>query len=152
MYYFPMFFKRFKISETRAITDFLEDPEKHDVSLSIYKYNFYSLTKNKMAFPMDLLLNSRSRRHDIQRYIEQLDKEFALVIIVEHCDESLVLLKLILKWSTKDILYIRQNVNIYKDNKHINIGEKDRTRYRQLSDIDYMPYRHFTLNFGAKLK
>ncbi|VDI01075.1 Hypothetical predicted protein [Mytilus galloprovincialis] len=140
MYYFPTLFKRFKIFGPRAITDFLEDPEKHDNGDRVW------------FFPLELLLNSKARRHDIQRYIEQLDKEFALVIIVEHFDNSLVLLKRILKWSTKDILYTRKNVNIYKDKKHINIGEKDRTRYRQLPDIDYMLYRHFYIKLWRQIK
>ncbi|XP_063410532.1 galactose-3-O-sulfotransferase 2-like [Mytilus trossulus] len=156
MYYFPKLFERFRISGPRAITDFLEDPENHDVSLSIEKYTFYSLTRNRMAieygFPLDLLLNSRSRRNEIQRYIEQLDKEFALVIIVEHFDESLVLLKRVLKWSTKDILYTRKNVNIYKDNKHIKVGENDRIRYRQLSNIDFTLYRHFYIKLWRQIE
>ncbi|CAC5371439.1 unnamed protein product [Mytilus coruscus] len=58
--------------------------------------------------PLELLLNSRSRINDIQRHIEQLDKEFALVIIVEHSDEFIILLRRILKWSTKEINYIRK--------------------------------------------
>ncbi|CAC5371438.1 unnamed protein product [Mytilus coruscus] len=156
MFYFPMMFERFNISGPRAITDFLEDPEKHDVSITIEKYTFYSFTKNRMAieygFPLELLLNSRSRRNDIQRHIEQLDKEFALVIIVEHFDESIILLKRILKWSTKDFIYIRKNTNINKANKEINIAEKDRTRYRQLSEIDYMLYRHFYLKLWRQIE
>ncbi|CAC5371440.1 GAL3ST2 [Mytilus coruscus] len=153
MLYFPIMFERFNISGPRAITDFLEDPEKHDVSIAIEKYALYSFTKNRMAidygFPLELLLNSRSRRNDIQRYIEQLDKEFALVIIVEHFDESMILLKRILRWSTKDIIYIRKNANA---NKEINIGEKDRARYRHLSEIDYMLYRHFYLKLWRQIK
>ncbi|CAC5371436.1 GAL3ST2 [Mytilus coruscus] len=153
MLYFPIMFERLNISGPRAISDFLEDPEKHDVSIAIEKYALYSFTKNRMAieygFPLELLLNSRSRRNDIQRYIEQLDKEFALVIIVEHFDESVILLKRILRWSTKDIIYIRKNANA---NKEINIGEKDRTRYKQLSDIDYMLYRHFYLKLWRQIK
>ncbi|XP_052082079.1 galactose-3-O-sulfotransferase 2-like [Mytilus californianus] len=153
MLYFPIMFERFNISGPRAITDFLEDPEKHDVTIAIEEYALYGFTKNRMAidygFPLELLLNSRSRRNDIQRYIEQLDKEFALVIIVEHFDESMILLKRILRWSTKDIIYIRKNANA---NKEINIGEKDRTRYKQLSDIDYMLYRHFYLKLWRQIK
>ncbi|XP_071146029.1 galactose-3-O-sulfotransferase 2-like [Mytilus edulis] len=156
MLYFPMMFDRFNIFGPRAITDFLEDPEKHDASISIEKYALYSFTKNRMAidygFPLELLVNSRSRKKDIHKYIKQLDKEFALVIIVEHFDESMILLKRILKWSTKDILYIRQNANTNTGNKEINIGENDRTRYRQLSEIDFMLYRHFYLKLWRQIK
>ena len=154
MLYFPIMFERLNISGPNAITDFLEDPDIHDPDIA--KYSAYTFTKNRMAidygFPLDLLLNSRSRRNDIHRYIEQLDKEFALIIIVEHFDESIILLKRILKWSTKDVIYIRKNANTNKANKKINIGVKDRTRYRQLSEVDYILYRHFYLKLWRQIE
>jgi hypothetical protein len=48
MFYFDMF-KGLKIQGPNAITDFLKDPENHDITISESKYALFSFTKNRMA-------------------------------------------------------------------------------------------------------
>ena len=151
MLYFDMF-KGLKIQGPNAITDFLKDPENHDNTISNSKYAFFSFTKNRMAidfgFPKDVIITQR--KDDIQAHIEKLNKEIALVMISEHFDESIVLLKRILKWSVKDILYVRKNDNSNK-NKSIIIDENDRDRYRKLSVIDHTLYEYFYLKLWRQI-
>jgi hypothetical protein len=56
------------------------------------------------GIPKDVIITQRN--DDIQAHIEKLNKEIAFVMISEHFDESIVLLKRIVKWSVKDILYV----------------------------------------------
>lgn len=151
MLYFRMF-KHLKIQGPNAITDFLKDPENHDYTISDSKYAFFSYTKNRMAidfgFPKDVIIHQR--KDDIQAHIEKLNKEIALVMISEHFDESIVLLKRILKWSVKDILYVRKNDNSNK-NKSLVTDEDDRNRYRNLSVIDHTLYEYFYLKLWRQI-
>jgi len=151
MLYFDMF-KPLKIQGPNAITDFLKDPENHDNTISDSKYAFFSFTKNRMAidfgFPKDVIITQR--KDDIQAHIEKLNKEIALVLISEHFDESIILLKRILKWSVKDILYVRKNDNS-NEKKSIIIDEDDRNRYRKLSVIDHTLYEYFYLKLWRQI-
>lgn len=151
MLYFDLF-KRLKIQGPNAITDFLKDPENHDYKISHSKYAFFSFTKNRMAidfgFPIDVIIHQR--KDDIQAHIEKLNKEIALVLISEHFNESIILLKRILKWSVKDILYVRKNDNSNK-NKSLVIDEDDRNRYRKLSVVDHTLYEYFYLKLWRQI-
>ncbi|XP_076460226.1 galactosylceramide sulfotransferase-like [Babylonia areolata] len=83
------------------------------------------------------VLNSTLRH----QYLRQLDKELHLVLITELFDESLVLLRRLMCWSVKDILYISKNTNVYKPifvfSKH------DYARHRDLAAADYDLYQFF---------
>lgn len=151
MLYFDLF-NSLKIQGPNAITDFLKDPENHDSAISDSESAFFSFTKNRMAidfgFPKDVIITQR--KDDIQAHIEKLNKEIALVLISEHFDESIILLKRILKWSVKDILYVRKNDNSNKNNSII-IDEDDRNRYRKLSVIDHALYDYFYLKLWRQI-
>ena len=42
----------------------------------------------------------------VDEWIEQMDNEFSLILITDFMDESLVLLKQLMCWETKDIIYL----------------------------------------------
>ncbi|XP_063042864.1 galactose-3-O-sulfotransferase 3-like [Engraulis encrasicolus] len=44
------------------------------------------------------------------RFIRQLESVFSLVMIMEHFDESLVLLRRLLNWDPEDLVYLKQNM------------------------------------------
>ena len=78
-----------------------------------------SFTNNRMAvefgFPLDVFpgknnLQQQDLQIKIQNYINILDNEFDFIIISERFEESMVLMKRMLNWSIKDILYIDKNV------------------------------------------
>lgn len=142
---------RFNISGPGALTDFLEDPEKHDITISNPTSALYGFTKNRFAieygFSKELI--TKYDRMKVLEIIAELDKEFSLVIIVEHFDESIILLKRILKWKTKDVLYISKNS---RNDELLKIGPRDRERYRKLSPIDYDLYEHFYLKLWRQIQ
>lgn len=77
-----------------------------------------------------------------QSYIKSLDQDFTLMMIMEHFDESLLILKKKLCWSMKDILYIPKNVNTNKP--PYNFTSRDHANHRKYSQVDYSLYDHFT--------
>ena len=54
---------------------------------------------------------------DIANFIlnRELDRQFDLVLILEHFDESLILLQNLMCWSTEDLVYLKQNERISKE-------------------------------------
>jgi hypothetical protein len=58
-------------------------------------------------FPESLFTNYSNE--ESSSYLEKLDREFELVIILEHFTESAVLMRRLLGWTIKDILYLKKN-------------------------------------------
>ncbi|XP_048731153.1 galactose-3-O-sulfotransferase 3-like [Ostrea edulis] len=78
----------------------------------------------------------------VKQYLEKLDKEFHVVIVNEYMDESVILLRRVLNWDLKDILFVNLNVN---PNRHdLNqVGLKEIRLYRQYAKLDYELYNFF---------
>ncbi|XP_048239389.1 galactose-3-O-sulfotransferase 3-like [Haliotis rufescens] len=82
-------------------------------------------------------------------YLTQMAEDFQLVMVMEHFDESLVLLKRYFCWSTKDILYLPKNKNEKK--KRLTFTDKYRERHRQVAETDYDIYAYFRSLFWRKV-
>ncbi|CAL1527115.1 unnamed protein product [Lymnaea stagnalis] len=78
----------------------------------------------------------------IDRYIEHLDRKFSLVMIVEYFYESLVLLRRLMCWGFKDILFINANIAKY-DFQTNKIKPETMEAHRNWSNADYRFYRYF---------
>lgn len=104
----------------------------------------FSFTNNRMAyefgFPSRLFKNYNSKQ--TQEYLKKLDKEFDVVIVNEYMEESVVLLRRILNWKVKDILYLTINENERKHETDNSELEK-RQLYRQYAKLDYALYEFF---------
>ncbi|KAK3601833.1 hypothetical protein CHS0354_041753 [Potamilus streckersoni] len=111
----------------------------------------HSMTNNRMAFeygcPSDIII-----RRDISAfkdYLRVLDKDFAVVLLAEKFDESLVLMKRHLHWTLKDILYAKLNVlksnqdTQDKDTFPLTVDPDDEPWYRNHSILDYYLYDFF---------
>ena len=126
--------------------------------LSLYLHNtsryeppnlLASYVRNKQSQDLgmraDHLFNATLRRE----YISQLDRDFHLVMMTEMFDESLVMLRRLLCWGVKDVLYITVNKNIFKKRRVFTDG--DLTRHRLLSAADYDLYDFFLKRFRTQL-
>ncbi|XP_066271407.1 galactosylceramide sulfotransferase-like [Branchiostoma lanceolatum] len=65
---------------------------------------------NLMSFDLGMDPSLRMDAEYVRRYIERLDREFLLVLILEYLDESLVLLKRYMCWDISDIFYTTMNL------------------------------------------
>ena len=115
---------------------------------SLYEWPgaYTSYIRNKQSQDLGMknvhVLNDTLRRE----YIQQLGKEFQLVMITEFFDESLVLLRRLMCWSVKDVLYIPKNKNVYKKKRVF--SAKDRAEHRKLNVADYDLYNFFLKRFS----
>ena len=116
------------------------------------KYNsaFFSRTRNSMGCNFGFPDNIQWSEKDLIRaYLEKLNSEFLLVMTMEKFDESLVMMKRLLKWSFLDIVYQKTN-----SHKHIPVilNATEKERFRNTSFLDYEIFDYFTEVFETKLK
>jgi len=107
------------IHSRRPISEYLQNIEYYE---NIYTSpnakgrlcmpNGFSVTKNLIAHCLGMPLGFPKNRTDIStnlpaivKYILEVDSEFSLVMIVDYFHESLILLKRLMKWTMKDIIY-----------------------------------------------
>jgi len=118
---------------------FLKDPSKYEPALASR-----SFTNNRMAFEFgcpEEVIKSKDPQ-GISKFIEDVDSDFKLVIISEMFQESIMLMKRLLKWSVKDVLYLDKNISARKNSTHL-VGPYDRQIYKRWATIDYALYDHF---------
>ncbi|XP_035697706.1 galactose-3-O-sulfotransferase 2-like [Branchiostoma floridae] len=88
----------------------------------------------------------------LHQYITSIDQDFILVMILEYYDESLVMLKRLMCWGIRDILYdldVRNN-EPYRY-KHKDFTEVQKDNHRLWSLADYAFYEHFNSTLWEKI-
>ena len=68
------------------------------------------------GFPLTDFEASKTNVSKIKQFINKIDSEVDIILISELFDESLVLLRRMLNWETRDIVYLRNNVLKQKEN------------------------------------
>lgn len=156
-----------RVKESRdPMLEYLHNLEKYETfyktpEASPTRYcipNGFSVTKNLLSHCLGMPLGFPAGRENItsdlakvQAYIETLDKNFALIMIMEYFHESLVLLKRLMCWSMEDILYHMINVGTYA-NKFHKPEPEDLAILQKWSHVDFLLYDHFNKTFWTKVK
>jgi galactosylceramide sulfotransferase/galactose-3-O-sulfotransferase 3 len=116
----------------------------------------FSMTKNLMSFTLGFPLGYPPGTRDITGHrtlaynlIKRTVEQFDLILIIEYFHESLVLLKRLMRWTTKDILYKSANVLKY-EHKHDNSLEY-RHVYRLWSELDFILYDYANTTFWQNI-
>ena len=127
------------------ITNLIRYPETYDPDL-------YSLTRNSMAMDFGLPDGLRVKEEElILKYLQRLDRTFDLVLILEHFQESLVLMRRMLNWPLSSILYIPLNDNKHPTVSKLNISEPDKLKFKERNFLDVALYEYFYNSFMTKL-
>ena len=117
------------------LAELLSDPQRHDKT---------NRTRNISArfFGLNRTVSDKATGDAL---IQHIDRKFGLVLIMERIDESLVLMKRRLCWSTKDILYLPLRVVEYKGKAKETEHDQEEliAKHRKWSNIDYDIYDHF---------
>ncbi|XP_046554948.1 galactose-3-O-sulfotransferase 2-like [Haliotis rubra] len=142
-YVYPMPYL-WNIDGENPVSEYLKNPRKYE-PLNASS----SFTNNRMSvdlgFP-DVWSRNLSQARD---FIRDLGNTFHLILIAEYFDESIVLMKRLLKWEFKDILYISSNS--LKKGHDLKFTPKDRERHRLWAWLDHMLYDHYYQLFWDKI-
>ncbi|XP_069128511.1 galactose-3-O-sulfotransferase 2-like [Argopecten irradians] len=139
----------FNIPGMKKITTFLHNPTRY-----ISRSTVGHFLNNRMAydfnFPRELFINRKAE--DIQRYLRFLDKEFSIVLIADHLDESLVLMRRLLGWKLKDILHGRINEGKLLFTEISKMKKTIKELHRSWAELDYHLYDYFYKRLFEKIK
>jgi galactosylceramide sulfotransferase len=101
------------------------------------------LARNPQMFDLGLDMKFYQDIKAVNEYINFLDGEFDVVLILEHFDESLVLMKRLFCWEMRDILYIKQMERLKSEKNREVITNEVRSKIMSWNQADAMLYRHF---------
>ena len=86
----------------------------------------------------------------VDKKIKEIDETFDLVMVVEHFDKSMVLLKNLLQWNFEDVSSLK--LNTVPKNMKSKISNSTRTKMRKWFEADYKLYDHFKTKLERNLK
>ena len=122
-----------------------EIPFNHSRNVMAY------LARNPMMFDLGLSLEYFQNLSAVSEYIQFLDREFDLVMIMDYFDESLVLMKRLLCWGIDDILHVKLNERLDKE-KARRLSESVQENIKRWNKADVLLFDHFNKTFWSKVK
>ncbi|XP_064612447.1 galactose-3-O-sulfotransferase 2-like [Liolophura sinensis] len=127
-------------NDIMLMREFLKNPEFYEPA--IFKQG--SLAVNRMSFDFGIPKSQYSNASFVDKYIKMVDEHMEFVLVADHFDASLVILKRKLCWSTKDILYEVQHKGMKQKPA---IPEDIRQSLKNLSPSDFQLYDYFSRKF-----
>ncbi|XP_071950727.1 galactosylceramide sulfotransferase-like [Antedon mediterranea] len=140
-------------SDYENIKRFLQYPDHYWENLRKVKWRGNSgrawyYARNNQLFDLGLDHKYHGDTQLVERYLDLLNNEFEMVIILEHIGESLVVLRKELCWSWNDVLYIakngRENVTA--------LPNKLQEKIRAWNFADRMLYSYFNKTLWQKVQ
>ena len=108
------------------------------------------LGRNPMMFDLGLEFKYFENFTAVAEYIQFLDKEFDLVMIMDYFDKSLVMMKRMLCWEMDDILYVKLNERQDKE-KATSLSAEVKENIRRWNKVDVFLFNHFNETFWRKV-
>ena len=117
-----------------------------------FKFAVKSLSlRNPMMFDLGLSLRYFQNFTAINNYINFLNSEFDLVMIMDYFDESLVLLKRLLCWEIDDILNVKVNERLDKE-KATHLSDRIQENIKRWNKADVLLFDYFNATFWRKVE
>ena len=134
-----------KVPREKFIRNLIEYPE-------LYDERVLSWTRNSMAmdfgFPNNLHVMDTAK---VAEYLAYLNEKFSLVMVMERFEESLILLKRLLQWKLKDVLYMPINAHSHnaKDSQNLTSSLIGKFELRNFLDVEI--YKNFSGIFSERV-
>eukprot|EP00058_Branchiostoma_floridae_P013187 XP_002598675.1 hypothetical protein BRAFLDRAFT_118381 [Branchiostoma floridae] len=147
--------KLMKIKSKNPVQTFLQDPWKYK-DLSEAYFDFCNMTwdgtRNHQAFDLGYPTKSADDMERARKYIGELEADFTTMLILEHLDESLVLLRRLMCWEVRDVLYdvAPKNSRNYSYKKYVPTAE-ELANLRRWKAVDYLLYDTFNASLWRKI-
>ncbi|CAH1264573.1 GAL3ST1 [Branchiostoma lanceolatum] len=113
-------------------------------------------TRNCMSAVLGLPLDETMDMRDFQATLDaitQLDSDFALVLIYEYLDQSLVLLKRHMCWGVTDIMHYVATTPLPKKETLARLSTEEHIRnFRRVNSVDYLVYDYFNQTLWRRIK
>ncbi|XP_078619159.1 galactosylceramide sulfotransferase-like [Branchiostoma floridae x Branchiostoma japonicum] len=152
-YYLPQLLK---ITSKNPVKTFLQDPWKYK-HLSEAYFDFCHVTwdgtRNHQAFDLGYPTKAADDMEYARKYISDLEADFTLVLLLEHLDESLVLLRRLMCWDLREVLYDAspKNSRNYGYKSYVPTAE-ELANLRRWKAVDYLLYDTFNASLWRKIE
>ncbi|XP_041823990.1 galactose-3-O-sulfotransferase 2-like [Melanotaenia boesemani] len=135
--------------KTRSLDDFLDNiRENYHSSVSNNHY-----AHNVLAFDFGLENNMADKDEDLDERatsaIAAIEQDFHLVLISDHFEESIILLKHALCWSLEDVVSFR--LNSRSQQARYQLSPKTAEKILKWNALDWRIYLHFNATFWNKV-
>ncbi|OWF42716.1 galactose-3-O-sulfotransferase 2-like [Mizuhopecten yessoensis] len=143
------------IPGNHPVLDYLSHSEHHikyhgSIHIRTKKIDHeFNMMAIEFGFPGELFLNMD--RKGLQMYLRKLDKEMDIMLVVEHFDESIVLMRRLLNWDLRYMLYGKIHVNKEEDPR-LQFGSTEEQLFKNRSYLDYALYDLFLEKMKKNLK
>ena len=114
------------------------------------RYPSIYLIKNPLFFDLGFDYKHFDNATMIRRALGTIDKDFDLVLMMEHFDESMVLLKRRLCWSIDDVVFFKTNERLNK-NKRVLTSEQEES-IKKWNNADIALYDYFIDKFWKEIE
>ncbi|XP_053638147.2 galactosylceramide sulfotransferase-like [Cherax quadricarinatus] len=148
------------VAQFESVWDFFDLQEFYKMTLETFAKLPYKAVMRKrksrvfgvhqMFFDMGYSTVEDYEPGEMTQKLKRLQNAFDLVMVAERYDESLVLLKNIMCWSTEDVTYLRINHRVHQ--KKRNMSEETREGLQRLNQADVRLYEFFYQIFEQKVE
>ncbi|KAI8491781.1 hypothetical protein Bbelb_305860 [Branchiostoma belcheri] len=107
-------------------------------------------SRNFMAFDLGYPNEGVEDEERARRYVNELEADFTLVMLMDYVDESYVLLKRLMCWELQDVLYITKNNRSYSFKDYVP-SEKETAMLRRWKAVDYLLHDTFNKSLWRKI-
>ena len=111
---------------------------------------FGHLGQNQMLYDFGMNISQFQNLKAINEKIHEIETKFDLIMIAERFDESMILLKHLLNWTTEDVNSLKQNAR--ESGQRTKLSVKARNRLTDWLKGDQMLYNYFYEIFDNKVK
>ena len=136
------------ISGPSRLDTYFTNPDKYEPNVKSL-----SFTNNRQSIDLgfDAVNHKFNDTQYIQSFIERLEKSLDVVLITEYFDQSVILLKRLLGWTTQDVLYFTK-IRTPTDKKfYYSLTEQQKKILTNRTAADSRLYAHFLDIFKHKI-
>ena len=105
-----------------------------------------TLLKDPQSFDLGFDNTENVDSATIKSFIKTLESNFDLVLIMEHFEEPMTLLKRRMCWDIDDVAYFKSNERLDKDKK-VELAEEHKQQIHEWNDMDAALYAYFYEKF-----
>ncbi|KAL2775379.1 galactose-3-O-sulfotransferase 2, partial [Daubentonia madagascariensis] len=129
-----------------SLDAFLASPWTHyNASLGLRNAH----ARNNMWFDFGFDHNAPAEDSYVRARLADVERRFQLLLIAEHFDESMVLLRRRLRWRLDDVVAFRLNAR--SPRSVTSLAPESRERAKRWCALDWRLYQHFNRSFWAQL-
>ncbi|XP_078694924.1 galactose-3-O-sulfotransferase 2-like [Branchiostoma floridae x Branchiostoma belcheri] len=129
---------------------YLQDPSGWDKAFKGRRARCYAGRCVKNCMAKDLGYNKLDTAAE---FVNKIEKQFSTILILEHLNHSLVLLKRRMCWSLSDIIYdLGKRERERTKNTSLPITDEMKEKYRKSSAVDHELYDHFNRSLWQQVQ